>query len=91
MNKSELIEAVQRELGSECSKAHAERVVNTVLGSIHDGLRRDRQVQILGFGTFQVKTRAERTCRNPRTGEPMKVPASRTVGFRPGATLKSDL
>jgi nucleoid DNA-binding protein len=91
MNKAELIEAVQKSLGAECSKAHAERVVNSVLQSIEDGLKRDQQVSLVGFGTFQVKDRPARTFRNPRTGEPIQRGASKTVGFRAGQGLKGSV
>ena len=91
MNKAELIEAVQNELGAECSKAHAEKAVNCVLNSIGSGLKKDNTVQLVGFGTFQVKQRAARSCRNPQTGEMMEVGPSRTVGFKPGTGLKSNL
>lgn len=91
MNKAELIEAVQQRLGTECSKAHAERAVNSVLNSIAGGLREDTKVQLVGFGTFQVKDRAARQCRNPRTKEIMTVAASRTVTFRPGDALKESM
>jgi nucleoid DNA-binding protein len=89
MNKAELIDLVQKTLGTECSKAHAERAVNSVLESIGSGLKKDNMVQLVGFGTFSVKNRKPRTFRNPRTGEPVKVGASRTVGFKPGTALKS--
>ena len=91
MNKAELIDEVQRRLGTECSKAHAERAVNMVLGGIGTGLRTDQMVQLVGFGTFQVKHRAARVGRNPRTSEPIQIPASRSVGFRPGIKLKETL
>jgi DNA-binding protein HU-beta len=67
MNKAELIDEVQKTLGEDCSKAHAERVVNSVLNSIGKGLREDATVQLVGFGTFQVKDRAARIGRNPQT------------------------
>ena len=88
MNKAELIDAVQHSLGGQCSKAHAERAVNSVLHSIGNGLRQDNSVQLVGFGTFQVKQRPPRNYRNPRTGQMMEVGPSTTVGFRPGAALK---
>ena len=88
MNKAELVELVQNSLGTECSKAHAERAVNSVLSSIGEGLKQDNQVQLVGFGTFQVKERPSRNYRNPRTGEMMEVGPSTTIGFRPGAALK---
>ena len=91
MNKSELVEAVQNDLGEECSKAHAERVVNSVLSSIGSGLKTDAMVQLVGFGTFQVKNRKARIGRNPQTNEPIQIPASKSVGFRPGTKLKEGI
>ncbi|MCR9248431.1 MAG: HU family DNA-binding protein [bacterium] len=91
MNKAELIEEVQKNIGNDCSKAHAERAVNALLTSIQNGLQRDGEVQIVGFGTFQVKERAARMGRNPRTNEPIEIKASRTVGFRPGSALKESV
>ena len=87
MTKTELIEAVARDLG--LSRVDAQRTVETVFGQIADGLTRDAKVQIQGFGTFQTKHRKERMGINPQTKEPMKIPASKTVGFKPGADLKS--
>ena len=91
MKKADLIEAVQRELGDDCSRSFAERAVNTVLGSIQNGLTRDQAVQITGFGTFQVRERKARMGLNPQTKEPMQIAASKTVGFRPGNRLKESL
>jgi DNA-binding protein HU-beta len=91
MNKAELIDEVQKGLGADCSKAHAERVVQAVLGSIGKGLREHGSVQLVGFGTFQVKERAARMGRNPRTNEPMQIAASKSVGFKPGAKLKEEI
>ena len=91
MNKAELIEAVQTELGADCSKAHAERAVNSVLSSISAGLEKDNTVQLVGFGSFIVRERSARTGLNPQTKQPIQIPASKTVGFRPGAKLKESL
>ena len=91
MNKAELIEAVQTELGADCSKAHAERAVNSVLSSISAGLEKDNTVQLVGFGSFIVRERSARTGLNPQTKQPIEIPASKTVGFRPGAKLKESL
>ncbi len=88
MNKADLIEVVQQRLGDNCSRAHAERCVNSVLEAISDGLSRDDTVQLVGFGTFQVRQRKARVGVNPRTREPMQIAASKTVGFRPGSKLK---
>jgi DNA-binding protein HU-beta len=73
------------------SKADAQRTLEMVLSRITDGLIRDDKVQIQGFGTFMKKQRKERMGRNPQTKEPMLIPASRTVTFKPGADLKSKL
>ena len=91
MNKADLIEAVQAELGTDCSKAHAERAVNSVLSSIGAGLEKDATVQLVGFGSFIVRLRKARTGLNPQTKQPIQIPASKTVGFRPGAKLKESL
>ena len=91
MNKAELIEEVQKNLGNDCSKAHAERAVNALLASIKRGLKKDKEVQIVGFGTFAVKNRKARMGRNPQTNEPMQIKASRTVGFRAGTPLKDSV
>ena len=60
MNKAELIDEVQHHLGAETSKAAAERAVEAVLAAVGKGIRRDREVQLVGFGTFYVATRAAR-------------------------------
>ncbi|MCL4210056.1 MAG: HU family DNA-binding protein [Phycisphaeraceae bacterium] len=89
MNKGELIEAVAAELGE--SKAQASRAVEAIIKAISTGVKKDDAVTIVGFGTFQKKTRAARTGRNPATGEPMKIKATKTVGFKPSPSLKSSL
>lgn len=91
MNKADLVHEVQKQLGAECSKAHATRAVEALLTAIHKGLKKDKEVQIVGFGTFAVKQRKARTGRNPQNGETIQIKASRTVGFRAGATLKASV
>jgi nucleoid DNA-binding protein len=91
MNKADLVEEVQKQLGVECSKAHAERVVGSVLTSITKGLKKDKEVQLVGFGTFAVKNRKARMGRNPQTNQPIQIKASRTVGFRAGTGLKEEI
>ncbi|MFZ4764572.1 MAG: HU family DNA-binding protein [Roseimicrobium sp.] len=93
MNKAELIEAVQKILGEETSKRAAGDALNAVLEAIAKGVKKDQQkgVQIIGFGSFKVAKRAARVGRNPKTGESMKVKASKTVRFTPSAALKSSL
>ena len=91
MNKAELIEAVQGSLGKDATKRAAEDAVAAVLGAIANGVRTQGKVQLIGFGTFEVKNRKARMGRNPKTGEPMHIAASKSVGFRPSATLKGSL
>lgn len=88
MNKGKLTDAVQERLGPGASRAAAERALDAVLAAIKDGLRRDKEVQIVGFGAFQVASRAARRGFNPHTRQPMKIPAVKTVRFRPGAALR---
>lgn len=86
MNKGELIAAIAKE--NNLPKAAAERVANSVLENIKKGLKKDKNVTLIGFGTFTVKSRKARMGRNPQTGEKIKIKASRTVGFKPGAEFK---
>ncbi len=89
MNKSELIAEVQKSLGDDASRAAAERAVEGVLEGIKKGIKKDKVVQLIGFGTFTVAKRAAREGVNPRTKEKIKIKASKTVKFKPGAGLKS--
>jgi len=88
MNKSELVEAVQKSLGGDTSKAAAEAAVAAVLEGITKGVKKDKSVQLIGFGTFSVVKRAARTGVNPQTGDKIKIKASKAVKFKAGATLK---
>lgn len=89
MNKAELVEAVQKSLSS--SKADAERAVAAVIDAIKSGLKKGKPVQLIGFGTFKVASRKARTGVNPKTGEKIKIKASKTVKFSVGKDLKSKL
>lgn len=89
MNKGELVEAVATELGE--SKAVASRAIDAVINCITKGVKTDEAVSIVGFGTFTKRNRAPRTGRNPVTGEPLQIKASKTVGFKPSQSLKSTL
>ncbi len=91
MNKGELIESVQKALGKETSKRAAQDVVEAVLGAISAGIKKDKAVQIVGFGSFKVTKRAARTGTNPQTGKPMKIKASKSVKFSPSSVLKGKL
>lgn len=88
MNKAQLIEAVQKALGKETSKAEADRAVAAVIDSIKLGLKKSKSVQLIGFGTFKVASRKARIGVNPKTGEKIKIKASKTVKFGAGKDLK---
>lgn len=91
MNKAELVEAIQKALGADATKRSAEEALDAVLSSIAKGVKKDTKVQIIGFGTFEVKKRAARLGRNPKTGEALKIAASKSVGFKASAALKGSL
>lgn len=91
MNKVELVEAVQKSLGKETSKAEAERAVNAVIDAIKVGVKKTKVVQLIGFGTFKVASRKARTGVNPKTGQKIKIKASKTVKFVAGKALKDTL
>ena len=89
MNKAELVEAVQKSLSS--SKAEAERSVAAVIDAIKSGLKKGKPVQLIGFGTFKIAHRKARMGVNPKTGQPLKIKASKSVKFSVGKDLKSKL
>jgi DNA-binding protein HU-beta len=75
MNKAELVDEVQRLLADGTSKAAAERATDAVLDAVRRGLKRDKEVSLVGFGTFAIATRAARKGYNPHTKRPMKIRA----------------
>jgi DNA-binding protein HU-beta len=89
MNKVELVEAVQKQLGSETSKAEAERAVTAVINAVKVGVKKDKMVQLVGFGTFKVVERKARKGVNPKTLQQIRIPKSKTVKFVPGKDFKS--
>ena len=86
MNKTELIAAVAEK--ADLSKKDADAAVSAVLGAIPDALKAGDKIQLVGFGTFEVRNRAAKQGRNPRTGETMTVPASKVPAFKAGKALK---
>ena len=86
MNKTELIAAVAEK--TDLSKKDADAAVSAVLGAITDALKAGDKIQLVGFGTFEVRNRAAKQGRNPRTGETMTVPASKVPAFKANKTLK---
>ncbi len=85
MNKTELINAVAEK---GLSKKDATAAVNAVVDSITEALKKGEKVQLIGFGTFEVRERAEKEARNPRTGETIKVAATKVPAFKAGQALK---
>ncbi len=86
MNKTELIEAMAD--SADISKAAAARAMDGMIEAITKAMQNGDTVAILGFGTFTVRARAARTGRNPKTGEPMEISASRSPAFKAGKAFK---
>lgn len=86
MNKTDLIEIVAKE--ANLKKKDADAAVNAVFGAIEKALVDGDKVQLIGFGTFEVKERAAKTGRNPATGETIQIEASNQIKFSAGKTLK---
>ena len=86
MNKSELINAVAEK--AALSKKDSESAVTAALDAITAALAEGDEVRLVGFGTFEVAERAEREGRNPKTKEPMTIPASKSPKFKAGKALK---
>ncbi len=86
MNKQAIVEVVQEKL--EGTKVQAEGAVDAVFEAIAGSLIKGEDVSVAGFGIFSAKMRAARVARNPRTGEPINVPAMRVPKFRASKTLK---
>ena len=86
MNKTELINAVAAK--AEISKKDAEKALAAVLGSIEDALKAGDKVQLIGFGTFEVKAVAAKEGRNPKTGETITIAACKRPAFSAGKGLK---
>ncbi len=86
VNKSELIDAIAADAG--LSKADAGKALDATLSAVTGSLRRGDTVSLVGFGTFQVKSRAARTGRNPQTGATIQIAAAKVPGFKAGKALK---
>ena len=86
MNKAELVAAVAEK--SELTKKDAEKAVNAIISVITEALAREEKVQLVGFGTFEVRHRAERNGRTPQTKEEIVIPASKAPVFKAGKALK---
>ena len=86
MNKIELVAGVAEKAG--LTKKDAEKAVNALFESVQQELVKGGKVQMIGFGTFEVKERAARKGRNPRTGQDIEIPASKNPVFKAGKVLK---
>jgi len=91
VNRAQLVEKIQKELGGETSKAAAERALSAVIECIKSSVRKSKAVQLIGFGTFKVVNRKARHGVNPKTGERIKIAASKSVKFSPGSDFKKSL
>ena len=86
MNKSELISSMAEKC--DLTKKDTEKVLKAFIGSVEEALAKGEKVQLVGFGTFEVKERAARVGRNPRTKEEISIPASKAPIFKAGKDLK---
>ena len=89
MNRTELIDAVSGDTG--LTRQQSEAAIDAIVYEITSGVRSGSPVRITGFGTFKLRERQARRGRNPQTGEPVRIKASKGIGFTPGVKLKADL
>ena len=89
MNKTELIGEVADKAG--ITKKDAEKVINAFFATVEEGLKTGDRIQLIGFGTFEVRDRQARKGRNPQTGAEIDIPAARVPAFKPGKALKDAL
>jgi len=86
VNKTELVSAVAEK--ANLTKKESERVINALFASIEEALSQGDKVQLVGFGTFEVRDREARKGRNPQTGEEIEIPATKVPAFKAGKALK---
>jgi DNA-binding protein HU-beta len=91
MTKAELIEAVHEKSGSDLSRRAVSELIESVFTEIEKSIRKQGRFVVPGFGTFSLKRRKGRIGRNPRTGAELKIPPSKTVGFKPAPEFKKSL
>ena len=89
MNKAELVKAMSDE--TNLTQKDVEKVLNSFVNQVSSALAKNDKVQLVGFGTFETRERAERTGRNPQTGAEMKIPASVVPAFKAGKALKENV
>jgi DNA-binding protein HU-beta len=86
LNKTDLVADVAAKAGM--TKKDVEKVVGALFASIEEALKSSEKVQLVGFGTFEVRQRKARTGRNPQTGQEIKIPATKVPAFKAGKALK---
>jgi integration host factor subunit beta len=86
MTKADLVESIAKE--AEMTKKDAEQLVEIIFDSIVGTLNKGEKIELRGFGSFRVRERNARKGRNPKTGEPVSIPAKRVAYFKPGKDLK---
>ena len=86
MRKPDLVAAIAEK--ADITKEKAGEVLNAILDTITESTAKAESVTLIGFGTFERRSRAARTGKNPQTGEPLQIAASNTVAFKPGKALK---
>jgi DNA-binding protein HU-beta len=91
MTKAEWIEKVIANTKIEISKANLQKIMDEAFDLIKKTIKKESRFQVAGFGTFSVKKRKARTGRNPKTGDAIKIKASKTVGFKPAKEFKESL
>ena len=89
MNKAELVAAVAEKSG--LTKKDTEKAVSAVIESIIESVKKDEKVQLIGFGTFELRARAARTGRDPRTNKPISIPACKVPAFKAGKAFKDEV
>lgn len=89
MNKTELISEVAGK--AEITKKDAEKVINAFFATVEETLKSGDKIQLIGFGTFEVRSRQARKGRNPQTGAEIDIAAARVPAFKPGKVLKDAL
>ena len=89
MNRIELVNTISRKMGA--TKKDADKAVTAFIDTVTEALVEGRKVQLIGFGTFEVRERAARKGRNPQTGEEIEIPASKIPAFKAGKSLKDSV
>ena len=89
MTKQDLVTAIAND--AQIKRTEAEKALGALIDSVTKALKKEGKLTLTGFGTFTVAKRKARTGRNPATGEPLKIKASKSVRFKPGKTLKDSI